>query len=360
MSDPHVHDQHAHGAHDQAHDQHSPHDRRSPHDHRSPAQGAHQHGSAADDDYTDLLDLDTEVLHVYWSTALDWVREAAGGAPRTRLLDLGAGTGVGAIGLARRFPEAEVVALDVSPAGLARVRAKLADLDLAQRVRTVEADLDLGWPDLGWPASDASHAPDGLNASPGLSVSPAPSTSPDLSVSADPSVSPTPALDLTWASMSLHHMADPGQVLRDALAATRPGGLIAVAEFAEPLRFLPDDLGFGWSGFERRIGDVLGQAHTEEMPTLGSAWAPHLTEAGWHVLAERDFPIDLDPPAHPDAARYARAWFARLSEGLADRLEPGDRATLAELLDEHSPRSVLHRANLHICGTRTITVARRE
>ena len=184
-------------------------------------------------------------------------------------------------------------------------------------MRTVEADLDAGWPDLG-------------------------------------------PLDLTWASMSLHHMADPGQVLRDALAATRPGGLIAVAEFAEPLRFLPDDLGFGRPGFEGRIGDVLGHAHAEEMPTLGSAWAPRLADAGWHVLAERDFPIDLDPPAHPDAARYARAWFARLSEGLADRLEPGDRATLAELLDEHSPRSVLHRANLHIRGTRTITVARRD
>jgi SAM-dependent methyltransferase len=324
MSDTHVHDQH------------SPHGQHPARDHHSHGQGARQHGSAADDDYTDLLDLDAEVLHDYWSAALDWVREEAADAPRARLLDLGAGTGVGAIGLARRYPEAEVVALDVSPAGLARVRAKLAGLGLVQRVRTVEADLDLGWPDLGWPALLVPPAPDAL------------------------APSPAPALDLTWASMSLHHMADPGQVLRDALAATRPGGLIAVAEFAEPLRFLPDDPGFGRAGFESRIGDVLGHAHAEEMPTLGSAWAPHLTEAGWHVLAERDFPIDLDPPTHPDAARYARAWFARLSEGLADRLEADDRATLAELLDASSPRSVLHRATLHIRGIRTITLARRD
>jgi SAM-dependent methyltransferase len=167
-------------------------------------------------------------------------------------------------------------------------------------------------------------------------------------------------LDLTWASMSLHHMANPGQVLRDVLAATRPGGLIAVAEFSEPLRFLPDDLGFGQPGFERRTADVLGHAHTELMPTLGSAWAPRLADAGWHVVAERDFPIDLDPPSHPDATRYARAWFARLSEGLADRLEPDDHATLVALLDENSPRSVLHRTNLHIRGVRTITLARRD
>jgi hypothetical protein len=81
---------------------------------------------------------------------------------------------------------------------------------------------------------------------------------------------------------------------------------------------------------------------------------------GRRGLAERDFPIDLDPPSHPEAARYAQAWFTRLSEGLADRLAPDDHATLTELLDNNSPRSVLHQANLHIRGVRTITLARRD
>jgi hypothetical protein len=155
-------------------------------------------------------------------------------------------------------------------------------------------------------------------------------------------------------------MADPARVLRDALNATRPGGLIAVSEFAAQLLFLPDDLGFGRPGFEGRITDVLGHAYTEEMPTLGSEWAPRLAEAGWTVVAEQDFPIDQDPPTHPSAARYARAWFARLSEGLADRLEPDDQATLAALLDERSPRSLVNRTDLHIRGGRTITIARRD
>jgi hypothetical protein len=155
-------------------------------------------------------------------------------------------------------------------------------------------------------------------------------------------------------------MADPARVLRDALSATRPGGLIAVSEFAAQLLFLPGDLGFGRPGFEGRITDVLGHAYTEEMPTLGSEWAPRLTEAGWTVVAERDFLIDQDPPTHPSAARYARAWFARLSEGLADRLEPDDQVTLAALLDERSPRSLVNRTDLHIRGGRTITIARRD
>src|ERR1700678_4396047 len=129
------------------------------HDHHAHGDHAHRHAGAAEDDYTDLLDLDAEVLRDYWSAALDWVQSMAAGTARTRLLDLGAGTGGGAIGLAQRYPDAEVVALDVSPAGLARVRAKAADLGLAQRVRPVEADLDLGWPDLGWASPPAPRRP---------------------------------------------------------------------------------------------------------------------------------------------------------------------------------------------------------
>ena len=288
-------------------DTHAHHD----HDH------AHRHAGAAEDDYTDLLDLDAEVLRDYWSAALDWVRDTAAGTARTRLLDLGAGTGTGAIGLAQRFPDAEVVALDVSPVSLAKITAKAAAAGLTARVHPVEADLDAGWPDLG-------------------------------------------TLDLTWASASLHHMADPARVLRDALNATRPGGLIAVSEFSKQLLFLPDDLGFGRPGFEGRITDVLGHAYAEEMPTLGSEWAPRLTDAGWTVVAEQDFRVDQAPPTHPSAGRYARAWFARLSDGLADRLEPDDQATLAALLDSRSPRSLGNRADLHIRGGRTITIARRD
>jgi SAM-dependent methyltransferase len=292
------------------------------HDHQGRGQHAHgdhahRHAGAAEDDYTDLLDLDAEVLRDYWSAALDWVQDAAAGTARTRLLDLGAGTGTGAIGLAQRFPDAEVVALDVSPVSLAKIAAKAAAAGLVARVHPVEADLDAGWPDLG-------------------------------------------TLDLTWASASLHHMADPARVLRDALNATRPGGLIAVSEFSRQLLFLPEDLGFGRLGFEGRITDVLGHAYAEEMPTLGSQWAPRLTDAGWTVVAEQDFRVDQDPPTHPSAGRYARAWFARLSDGLADRLEPDDQATLAALLDEDNPRSLVNRTDLHIRGGRTITIARRD
>ncbi len=288
----------------------------------SQGQGGHAAGHspadhAANEGMDDLLDLDAEVLHDYWSTALDWVRDARPAAAPARVLDLGAGTGTGALGLAARFPAAEVTAVDVTTDSLARLRAKADGLGLAGRVRTVEADLDGDWPDLG-------------------------------------------PLDLTWASMSLHHLADPGQALRDVRAITQPGGLIAVAEFPEPLRFLPHDVGTGEPGFEDRVITRLNAAHTAELPTLGSAWAPRLADAGWTVVAEREFPINLDPPTHPDAPRYARSWFERLSHRFTDMLEPADQATLAALLDADGPHSLLHAANLHIHGSRIVTLATRD
>jgi SAM-dependent methyltransferase len=289
------------------------------HGHSEQEHAGHQH--ADDEGLDDLLDLDAEVLSGYWATALDWVRDAA--APRSpgQILDLGAGTGTGALGLALRFPAATVTAVDISADALRRLDGKAAGLGLGAQVRTVEADLDAGWPDLG-------------------------------------------ALDLIWASMSLHHLADPGAALRDVLAATKPGGMIAVAEFPEPLRFLDaapdaDARGHAAAGFEDRVLAWLNAAHTEQLPTLGSAWAPRLTDAGWRVITEREFAIDLKAPEHPRAADYARAWFARLSHRMEDQLEPADRATLRALLDEHGPAALLQQ-NLHIRGIRTVTLASRD
>jgi len=289
------------------------------HTHDQASQAGHAHAGHAGPEHDtdagldDLLDLDAEVLAGYWTAALDWVRDAAAPLSPARLLDLGAGTGTGALGLAQRFPGATVTAVDISAAALRRLDGKAAGLGLGARVHAVEADLDAGWPDLG-------------------------------------------PLDLTWASMSLHHMADPGAVLGDVRAATRPGGLIAVAEFPEPLRFLRADPGGGAGDFEDRVITRLGAAHAELMPTLGSAWAPRLAAAGWQVTAEREFPIDLDPPSDPRARQYARAWFARLSHGLDDQLDSGDRATLAALLDD-GPQSLLDGTGLHIRGTGTVTLA---
>jgi SAM-dependent methyltransferase len=66
--------------------------------------------------------------------ALEEIRDS----PR-RALDLGTGTGAGAIAIARRFPEAEVVGVDLAPAMLAEAR-RLAPPELAGRIHFEQAD----------------------------------------------------------------------------------------------------------------------------------------------------------------------------------------------------------------------------
>jgi SAM-dependent methyltransferase len=279
----------------------------------------HNHHGAghdtADADLVEMLDLDGEVLRSYWTDVLTWVQHEGAGAEH--VLDLGAGSGVGTIALAQRFDGAEVVAVDVSPEMLRHIHDKALHLGLAPRIRTVEADLDVGWPAVG-------------------------------------------PVDVTWASMSLHHLADPDRVLRDVFTATRPGGLIAVAEMSEPLRFLPDDVGFGRPGLEGRCLDILGKEHAHSVPELGSDWSPRLAAAGFTLLSERTLTVAVNPPYPPGAIRYAELWLRRLRSAAADQLDRDDLETLAVLLGGDGAESLQQRGNLHIRGCRTVTLARRS
>ena len=220
------------------------------------------------------------------------VAEGAGDRERSpaRVVDLGAGTGTGAVGLARRLPDAEVVAVDVAERSLARVAAKAQAAGVGDRVRTLVADLDAGWPDLG-------------------------------------------PVDLTWASMSLHHLADPAPLAGRAPPddpARRVS--LAVSEFDEPLRFLPDDLGTGRPGFETPGARGAVRVHAEAVPNIGAAWAAMLDDAGWTVVDQHDVVIDERRRSTRSPAATRAAWFDRLAHGLDGRLDAEDERTLAALL----------------------------
>ncbi len=279
----------------------------------------HHHHPAAESDpaaMAELLDLDAEVLHAYLSEVIDWVRELAADPPRRRILDLGSGTGTGALALARRFEEADVVALDLSAPLLDRLRDKALALGVTDRVRTVQADLDAAWPTI------------------------------------DP-------VDLVWASSSLHHMADPDRVLTDVFGAIHPGGLLVVAEMDSFPRFLPDDLALGRPGLEARCHAALAEGLANEVPNLGSDWGPRLSQAGFTIEAERHFAIDLATPLPPATGRYAQASLRRMRSGLDGRMSADDLATLDTLIASDGPDGVLRREDLAVRTARTVWVARR-
>jgi SAM-dependent methyltransferase len=259
-----------------------------------------------------LLDLDAEVLHEYLRTLTDQVHDLTGGAPR-RILDLGCGTGTGTLALARRFPDAELIAVDVAPEMLHRLRDSAAKAGVADRIRTVQADLDETWPDV--------HD-----------------------------------VDLVWASASMHHVGDPDRVLAAVFASIRPGGLLALAEMASFPRFLPPDLG---GGLEARLHAAMAARHATEMPHRGEDWGPRLAKAGFTVEATRHFTIDLTAPLPAAAGRYAQATLARVRTGLHDSISAEDHATLRTLLDGDGPETVLRRDDLVVHAERSAWMCRR-
>ncbi len=272
--------------------------------------GDHHHGGDQDEAVlAELLDLDAEVLQSYLLAAVDRVHELAGDV--RRILDLGSGTGTGTLALARRFPGADVIAVDQSAEMLARVRAKASEAGLADRVRTVEANLDEAWPAIE-------------------------------------------TVDLAWSSMALHHLADPARGLAEIFGLIRPGGLLAVAELTESLRFLPDDIGLGRPGLEARCDAALDELRGAELPYLGADWTPLLTGAGFAEVAGQAFDLSLIAPLSPAAARYAFGWLRRIRGRLDDVLTADDLATLDALTAEDGPQSILTRQDLAIRGTRTL------
>ena len=272
--------------------------------HDAGAQG-HDHEAGL----ADLLELDGEVLGSYLAEVTDWVGQHAPEALR-RIVDIGAGTGTGSLALARRFTAAEVVAIDRSAVMLERLRAAAQRQGLAGRLRVVQEDLDVAWPDVG-------------------------------------------AVDVAWAASSLHEVADPDRVLRDVYAAIKPGGVLVVVEMDALPRFLPDDIGIGRPGLEPRCHEALANADWNSHPD----WRPHLERAGFELAERRSFTIDASPA--PSTRGYAHAYLSRIRPALDGRLATDDLDTLDHLLGGDGPGALLRRRDLTVRGSRTAWAARR-
>lgn len=277
------------------------------HRHHRLAQGqAHDHEQGL----ADLLDRDAEVLGTYLDQLTEWAGQHAPDAPR-KIVDVGAGTGAGTLALVRRFAAAEVAAIDRSALMLERLRAAAVGQGLVDRLQVIQADLDVAWPAIG-------------------------------------------AVDVAWASSSLHEVADPDRLLRDVHAALRSGGLLVVVEMDALPRFLPDDIAVGRPGLEARCHAVLTQAGWNSHPD----WRPHLERAGFEMAARRTFTNEAGPAA-PGTGRYAHAYLSRIRSALDDRLAPDDVAALDHLLADDHPGALLRRPDLTVRSSRTAWAARR-
>ncbi|MFD4522472.1 class I SAM-dependent methyltransferase [Streptomyces sp. NPDC058470] len=302
------------------------------------AHHVHRHDHEAGDQ-VEILDLDAEVLAEHIASITAWLPIEI--SPR-RIVDLGCGTGAGTLALLARFPEAEVTAVDLSTAHLARLREKAAAAGAADRVRTVQADLDASaWPELGTPSRSETGTSSRSETGP-------------------PSRSEPGAPELVWASASMHHVADPDRTLSQVHDLLVPGGLFAVVELAGFPRFLPAGAPEDVPGLEERCHAVLDHRHAEQVPHRGADWGTKLKAAGFTVEGERTITVDIGPP-HTDAVgRYALSSLRRMRGGVASALTAEDLVAFDQLLDTGSPHSILRRTDLRVRTERTVWAARRS
>ncbi|WP_187588799.1 trans-aconitate 2-methyltransferase [Gordonia sp. OPL2] len=295
-----------------AHTHHAPDDASHSDAHHHHAHSPHPHGTLGHEQpdagsMATLLDLDAAVTGHYLDDVAGRI-EALVTRP-TRVIDLGSGTGTGTLALARRFPTAQIVALDNSTELLERVATAASRDGIDDRVRTVTADLDHALP---------AEVID---------------------------------VDIAWASSTMHHFADPGALLSSTFAAMRPGGVLAVVEIDELPTFLPADTAEG--EVERRLRASANARHWNAHPD----WSSTITDAGFELVDTIDVVTHIDNPPH--AARdYAALWIGRARNGLADEITDDDRTVLDRLLGD-GPTSVSARDDLVVDARRVAWLARR-
>jgi len=273
-----------------------------------------------------LEDQGEAMLPVLTQTA-PWVSELAHaqGTEIRRIIDIGSGPGVSTCEWALQCADATVLAVDGSVGLLERAAQRAARLGVADRVETRVADL----------AADL----DNLDRA-----------------------------DLIWASMVVHHVGDEVDMIRRLGALLEPSGLLAIVEFGEPMRFLPDDLSSG--------GVALGQPGLmDRLLAANEGWfaemrasLPGATEsadhgtmieaAGLELVGHRVVPVRHDAPLSAQQRRIALGHLQRSRKLAAERLGAEDNEVIAVLMDPDHPQGVMHRPDVFLHTAPNLYVAR--
>ncbi|MFF1646630.1 class I SAM-dependent methyltransferase [Streptomyces sp. NPDC058240] len=303
---------------------HAPHHPDSAHGgHHDTTHGHHQDAGDIDWDVMGpMLEQEAEVSRPQYEEAARWIAGLPTAPKVRRVLDIGSGPGVITCLLAEMFPDAEVVAVDGTPALLERTRNHAERLGLGDRVRTHRADI-----------------PEGLD---GLGEA-----------------------DLIWAGNALHHMGDQRAVLAGFAALLRPGGTVALVEGGLQPRRLPRDIGIGRPGLEARL-EAINADRFEDMRTAlpgtkreTEDWSALFTAVGLAPQGTRSFLLDLPAPLSDRARDHVVTEFARRRQMFEEELTAEDIVVLDRLLDPDDPAGLRRRPDVFLLSARTVHLGRR-
>jgi trans-aconitate methyltransferase len=213
----------------------------------------------------------------------------ADGAEVHRVIDLGCGPGAATSSLAEAFRYATVVAVDGSPAMLARAEDRAARRRVSARVETHELDLNRDLRALG-------------------------------------------AFDLAWAGMAIHHADDEVASLRSVRTLLRPQGFLCVLERADPMVVrLADDL--GRPGLWDRVRAAQSEWFERAGPTLPGAlnaerYPSMLAAAGLEVVVSQTLADTVTAPDDAATHAFVAGQLRRAARNLAGIVEAADLEAL--------------------------------
>lgn len=223
--------------------------------------------------------------------AIGYVREVVGllDHPVDSVVDIGSGPGVATLELARLLPEARVVALDSSASMIEALRERATAAGLTDRVQGRQVEI-----------------PEGLEGR------------------AD--------VDLVWASMSLHHVADEVAALRAVRETLSERGTVAIVEFGDQRELLPpgnDALGDRVENAYRRYFDEQSQHWHGDTPS--DELAAMVGRAGLRVLSDHVSVITHQPPLDEAQRRYVTGSLMRARKQLEGLLTAADLDALERI-----------------------------
>lgn len=170
------------------------------------------------------------------------------------------------------------------------------------------------------------------------------------------------APDLVWARGALHHADDEQDALRMLADLLAPGGVVALAEGGTTAACLPNYLGIGTPGIDKRLNAAVEEHARRKMADLKPmpyGWLTGLRNAGFTDVATRNILFDKPAPLEGADLDHVLRKFGKQVAWADELLSPEDLAAWKRLLDPDDPAWLGSRDDLFYLAAQSVHIGRK-